>query len=97
LAAPRSRPLSKRLAALREDLLCAYLVLRELHDYGQHYGEAARGEIVQKALAALRNAWADTGAKEDDIEPALLALLATGKIGRARPATPPTDRPKPPS
>jgi hypothetical protein len=77
---------SKRdVAALREDLLCAFLVLRELHEYGQHYGEAARSEIVQKALTALRNAWADTGAEEDDIEPALLGLLASGKICRTRP------------
>ena len=71
--------------ALREDLLCAYLVLRELNDYGQHYGETTRSEVVGKALKALRNAWIDTGASLDDIEPAMLALLASGKICRARP------------
>jgi hypothetical protein len=77
---------SKRdVAALREDVLCAFLVLRELHDYGQYYGDSARDEIVRKALAALRNVWLDTGAKEDDIEPAMLALLATGKICRPPP------------
>jgi hypothetical protein len=77
---------SKRdVMALREDLLCAYLVLRELRDYGAHYGDATRSEIVQKALTALRNAWCDTGAKEDDIEPHMLALLASGKVCRARP------------
>ncbi len=73
------------IAALRDDLLCAYLVIRELRDYGQHYSEATRDEIVKKALKALRNAWCDTGAKEDDIEPHVLALLASGKICRARP------------
>jgi hypothetical protein len=72
------------IGALREDLLCAYLVLRELHEYGPHYSENARDEIVKKALVALRNAWSDTGAKEAEMEPQMLALLASGRICRAK-------------
>jgi hypothetical protein len=71
--------------ALRQDLLCAYLVLRELHEYGPHYSENAREEIVSKALTALRSAWTDTGADETEMEPQMLALLASGRICKARP------------
>jgi hypothetical protein len=71
------------IAALREDLLCAYLVLRELNDHGEHYDEKARVEIVEKALAALRNVWIDSGADPAEIEPRMLALLKSGRICRA--------------
>jgi hypothetical protein len=70
--------------ALRQDLLCVYLVLRELHEYGPHYGEALRAEMVGKALAALKSAWCDTGADERQLEPQMLALLASGQICQPR-------------
>jgi hypothetical protein len=70
---------------LREDLLCAYLVLRELNDHGQHYDEKARVQIVEKALAALRNVWIDTGAQPAELEPQMAMLLKSGRICRARP------------
>jgi hypothetical protein len=71
--------------AVREDVLCAFLVLRELNEYGQHYNEKARIEIVEKALTALRNVWVDTGAAPDAIEPKMLEMLKAGVICRGRP------------
>ena len=73
------------IATLREDVLCAYLVLRELNEHGQHYDEKARIQIVKKALDALRNVWADTGAHAAELEPQMLALLKSGRICRAGP------------
>lgn len=70
--------------AVREDLLCAYLVLRELRDYGPHYDDDARRELIEKAVKALRHAWADTGAAVKDLEPQMLALLASGTICQER-------------
>jgi hypothetical protein len=65
---------------VREDLLCAYLVLRELRDYGQHYSVDARRKMVSRATAALQNAWQYTGADLSELEPQMLALLASGNI-----------------
>jgi hypothetical protein len=76
---------NRDVAALREDILCAYLVLRELNEHGQHYDEKARVEIVNKALNALRNVWTDTGAGPVEMEPQMEALLRSGRICRARP------------
>jgi len=76
---------NRDIATLREDVLCAYLVLRELNDHGQHYDERARIEIVNKALNALRNVWTDTGAQPTEMEPQMQALLRSGRICRARP------------
>lgn len=70
---------------LREDLLCAYLVLSELNEHGQHYDEKARVQIVDKALSALRNVWIDTGAQLAELEPQMSILLKSGRICRARP------------
>jgi multidrug resistance efflux pump len=67
---------------LREDLLCAYLVLRELRDYAQHYSVAARRKMVARATAALQSAWQYTGAELSELEPQMLALLASGDICR---------------
>jgi hypothetical protein len=67
---------------LREDLLCAYLVLRELRDHAPHYSGEARSEMVDKATSALRNAWVYTGAELKDLEPQMMALLASGQICR---------------
>lgn len=72
-------------ATLREDVLCAYLVLCELNEHGQHYDQKARVEIVSKALNALRNVWTDTGASPAELEPQMEALLRSGRICRARP------------
>jgi hypothetical protein len=71
--------------AVREDVLCAYLVLHELNEYGQHYSAKARIEIVDKALTALRNVWIDTGADLTEIEPKMKALMKAGQICRGRP------------
>jgi hypothetical protein len=71
--------------ALREDVLCAYLVLRELNEHGQHYDAKARVEIVNKALTALRNVWIDTGAQPAEMEPQMKALMRSGRICRAAP------------
>jgi len=68
--------------AVREDLLCAYLVLRELRDHAPHYSGEARVEMVDKATMALRKAWQDTGGDIKDIEPKMMALLAAGQICR---------------
>lgn len=70
---------------IRDDVLCAFLVLRELNEYGQHYNERARIEIVEKALKALRNVWTDTGADPAEIEPKMMELLKSGQICRGRP------------
>lgn len=75
----------RKMDAIREDVLCAFLVLRELNDFGQHYNEKARIEIVDKAIAALRNVWIDTGADPDQMEPQMRELLKAGEICRARP------------
>ena len=69
---------------MREDLLCAYLVLRELRDYAQHYSTEARRNMIARATAALQNAWQHTGAELGDLEPPMLALLASGDICRRR-------------
>jgi hypothetical protein len=66
--------------AVREDLLCAYLVLRELRDHAPHYSGEARNEMVDKATSALRKAWADTGADVKEMEPKMMAMLASGQI-----------------
>jgi hypothetical protein len=66
--------------AVREDLLCAYLVLRELRDHAPHYSGEARTEMVDKATSALRKAWQETGADVKDLEPQMMALLASGNI-----------------
>jgi hypothetical protein len=76
---------SRDVATLREDVLCAYLVLRELNEHGRHYDEKARVEIVNKALGALRNVWVDTGAQPAEMEPQVMALLKSGRICRAQP------------
>jgi hypothetical protein len=73
------------MATLREDVLCAYLVLRELNEHGSHYDAKARMEIVEKALSALRNIWTDTGAQPAEMEPQMLALLKSGRICHAQP------------
>jgi hypothetical protein len=73
------------MATLREDVLCAYLVLRELNEHGQHYDHKARVEIVNKALDALRNVWADTGAQPTEMDPQMQALLRSGRICRVHP------------
>lgn len=75
----------RTMEAVREDVLCAFLVLRELNEYGQHYNERARIEIVEKALTALRNVWIDTGAAPDEMEPNMMALMKAGTICRGRP------------
>jgi hypothetical protein len=67
---------------VREDLLCAYLVLRELRDYGQHYSSEARRKMIARATSALQSAWADTGAELSELEPQMMALLASGDICR---------------
>lgn len=68
--------------AVREDLLCAYLVLRELRDHAPHYSGEARVEMVDKAASALRQAWQDTGGDIRDMEPKMMAMLAAGRICR---------------
>jgi hypothetical protein len=70
------------LHAVREDLLCAYVVLRELRDYAQHYSTDARRKMVARATSALQSAWEYTGAELGDLEPRMLALLASGDICR---------------
>ena len=75
---------NRDVATLREDVLCAYLVLRELNDHGQDYDEKARVAVVNKALAALRNVWIDTGAQPAEMEPQMQALLRSGRICRAK-------------
>jgi hypothetical protein len=82
---PPTFPGKRDLEVIREDVLCAYLVLRELNEYGQHYNAKARVEIVEKALTALRNVWVDTGAAIDSIEPKMLEMLRAGVICRGRP------------
>ncbi len=67
---------------VREDLLCAYLVLRELRDYSQHYSIDARRKMVARATSALQSAWQYTGAELSELEPQMLALLASGDICR---------------
>jgi hypothetical protein len=67
---------------VREDLLCAYLVLRELRDYAQHYSIEARRRMVARATSALQSAWRHTGAELNELEPQMLALLASGDICR---------------
>lgn len=69
--------------AVRADLLCAYLVLRELRDHAPHYSGEARNEMVGKAASALRKAWQDTGADIKDMEPKLMEMLASGRICRS--------------
>lgn len=76
---------NRNMDAIREDVLCAFLVLRELNEFGQHYNEKARIEIVDKAIAALRNVWIDTGADPNQMEPLMKELLKAGEICRARP------------
>jgi hypothetical protein len=71
--------------AIRDDVLCAYLVLRELNEYGQHYSTKARVEIVDKALTALRNVWLDTGAHPAEMDPKMKELIKAGVICRGRP------------
>ena len=75
----------RTMEAIREDVLCAFLVLRELNEYGQHYDETARIEIVEKALAALRNVWIDSGADPAEMQPKMLEMLNAGRICRGRP------------
>lgn len=75
----------RTMEAIREDVLCAFLVLRELNEYGQHYNERARVEIVEKALTALRTVWLDTGADPNEMEPKMRALMKAGMICRGRP------------
>ena len=69
---------------VREDLLCAYLVLRELRDYAPHYSVDARRKMVARATAALQSAWQSTGADLSELEPQMLALLASGNICQRR-------------
>jgi hypothetical protein len=71
--------------AVREDVLCAYLVLCELNEYGQHYSAKARLEIVEKAVSALRNVWLDTGADPGEMDPKMVELMKVGQICRGRP------------
>jgi hypothetical protein len=75
----------RNMDTIRDDVLCAFLVLRELNEYGQHYNERARIEIVEKALAALRNVWTDTGADPAEMEPRMMELMKAGQICRGRP------------
>ena len=67
---------------VREDLLCAYLVLRELRDHAPHYSTDARRKMVARATSALQSAWQYTGAELNELEPQMLALLASGDICR---------------
>jgi hypothetical protein len=67
---------------VREDLLCAYLVLRELRDYAQHYSVEARRKMVGRATSALQSAWQYTGAELGELEQEMMALLASGDICR---------------
>jgi len=71
------------MGTIRDDVLCAFAVLRELNEHGQHYNEKARVEIVDKALAALRNVWTDTGADPAEMELKTMELLQSGQICRA--------------
>ena len=85
---PRDPPMfegKRGMEAVREDVLCAYLVLRELNEYGQHYSAKARVEIVDKALAALRNVWLDTGADPAEMDPKMVELMNARQICRGRP------------
>jgi hypothetical protein len=86
---PQDRPSMftdrRDLGTIRKDVLCAVVVLRELNEYGQHYDEKARIEIVDKALQALCNVWVDTGANLEDMEPHIMELLQAGEICRTRP------------
>jgi hypothetical protein len=75
----------RAMEAVREDVLCAYLVLRELNEYGQHYSAKARLEIVEKAVSALRNVWLDTGADPGEMDPKMVELMKAGQICRGRP------------
>jgi hypothetical protein len=77
------------MGTIRGDVLCAFAVLRELNEYGQHYNEKARVAIVDKALTALRNVWIDTGADPAEMEPKVKELLKGGQICRGRPKTRP--------
>jgi hypothetical protein len=78
-------PVKRALDAVREDVLCAYLVLRELNEYGQHYSAKARVEIVDKAITALRNVWLDTGADPAQMDPKMVELMKASQICRGRP------------
>ena len=76
------------LQSVRDDLLCAYVVLRELRDYAQHYSADARRKMVARATSALQSAWQFTGAELSDLEPQMLARLAAGDICRRHLNTP---------
>ena len=67
---------------VREDLLCAYLVLRELRDYAQHYSTEARRTMIVRATSALQDVWRATGAELGELETQMMALLASGDICR---------------